>query len=118
MNSRFESFTPGLLGRYPIARFIFICNIPHFVDIWNTSTNRQLATARITVLYVSNCSDRLISIKSVFRVYGFSRKLPNFMGYRLVAFAKIGESPFSETFTMITDNVMQSSIRNYPIVVE
>ncbi|KRY31680.1 hypothetical protein T01_1191 [Trichinella spiralis] len=34
MNSRFESFTPGLLGRYPIARFIFICNIPHFVDIW------------------------------------------------------------------------------------
>ncbi|KRX14382.1 hypothetical protein T07_2056 [Trichinella nelsoni] len=34
MNSRFEFFTPGLLGRYPIARFIFIRNIPHFVDIW------------------------------------------------------------------------------------
>ncbi|KRY28211.1 hypothetical protein T01_10461 [Trichinella spiralis] len=136
MNSRFESFTPGLLGRYPIARFIFICNIPHFVDIWyellirlafwrktaknvlskfplflivwhldciaiifskvpsdtvhqfwneapNTSTKGQLATARIIVLYVSNRSDRLMSIKSVFRVYGFSRKLPNYMGYRL-----------------------------------
>ncbi|KRZ52906.1 hypothetical protein T02_3140 [Trichinella nativa] len=79
---------------------------------WNTSTNRQLATARITVLYVSNCFDRSVPIKSVFRVYGFSRKLPNFMGYRLVAYAKIG------TFTMITDDVMKSSIRNYPIVVE
>ncbi|KRX48677.1 hypothetical protein T05_5587, partial [Trichinella murrelli] len=44
-----------------------------------------------------------------------SRKLQNFMSYRLGC---VCEHRRACTFTMITDNVMESSIRNYPTIVE
>ncbi|KRX24376.1 hypothetical protein T07_3867 [Trichinella nelsoni] len=52
---------------------------------------------------------------------GVSRKLRNFMGYRLGCFYENQQESFFRNFSpfiMIIDNVMQSSISNYRIVVE
>ncbi|XP_003366209.1 conserved hypothetical protein, partial [Trichinella spiralis] len=79
------------------------------------SRKTQPGTTGIRLLYFSYRFRPIDDHRFHFGFQSVSRKLQNFMSYRLGC---VCEHQRACTFTMNTDNVMESSIGNYLIVVE